>query len=352
MATLISKALRTSLNQVRYVEPVRPGVATPQVAAVYEQVERDFGMLAPPIALHSPAPSTLAASWILLRETLLAKGLVDRAAKEVVAATVSRDNGCPYCVAVHGATLDGLVRRSNELDSITDPAMRAIASWTHASATADSAEDHEVPFPADHAPELIGVAITFQYLNRMVNVFLGDSPLPPSLPQGMRGPAMKFLGGFMRTSASKNHEPGASVDLLPAAELPADVAWAIGNPVIADGVARAAVALDGINVPPAVRDLLSTQLAEWCGQPMGIGRRWLVDAVAPLSPVDRPAGRLALLTALASYQVDHDVVHAFRATQPYDEDEALIELTSWASLAAARRIGSWMWARIADSSQS
>ncbi|HYS38525.1 MAG TPA: carboxymuconolactone decarboxylase family protein, partial [Pseudonocardiaceae bacterium] len=140
--------------------------------------------------------------------------------------------------------------------------------------------------------------------------------------------------------------------LLPAAELPADLAWATGNPIIADGVARAAAAIDGVSVPPAVRDLLSTQLAEWCGQPMGIGRRWLVDAVAPLSPADRPAGRLALLTALASYQVDHDVVNAFRATQPYDEDEALVELTSWASLAAARRIGSWTWSQVVDSSQS
>jgi AhpD family alkylhydroperoxidase len=350
MATLISKALRTSLNQVRYIEPVRHGAATARVAAVYEQVERDFGMLAPPIALHSPAPGPLAASWILLRETLLANGLVDRATKEVVAATVSRDNGCPYCVAVHGATLDGLVRRRNELDSLIDPAMRAIGSWTHASATADSAEDHEVPFPADHAPELIGVAITFQYLNRMVNVFLGDSPLPPALPPGMRGPAMKFLGGFMRSSAGRDHEPGASVDLLPAAELPVDLAWATGNPIIADGVARAAVAVDGVSVPPAVRDLVSTELAQWYGQPMGIGRRWLVDAVAPLSPADRPAGRLALLTALASYQIDHEIVSEFRATRP--SDAALVELTSWASLAAARRIGSWTWAQVADSSQS
>jgi hypothetical protein len=46
------------------------------------------------------------------------------------------------------------------------------------------------------------------------------------------------------------------------------------------------------------------------------------------------------------------VVNGFRATQQFDEDMALVELTSWASLAAARRVGSWMWAQVADSSQS
>jgi hypothetical protein len=55
---------------------------------------------------------------------------------------------------------------------------------------------------------------------------------------------------------------------------------------------------------------------------------------------DRPAGRLALLTALASYQVDRSVVRQFRAGWP--DDSTLVELTAWASLAAARRVGSWI----------
>ena len=45
----------------------------------------------------------------MLRETLLAAGLVPRAAKEAVAVAVSLGNACPYCVQVHGGTLHGLV---------------------------------------------------------------------------------------------------------------------------------------------------------------------------------------------------------------------------------------------------
>ena len=50
--------------------------------------------------------------------------------------------------------------------------------------------------------------------------------------------------------------------------------------------------------------------------------------------------RLALLTALASYQVDRSVIDKFRLDWP--DDATLVELTSWASLAAARRVGGWI----------
>jgi hypothetical protein len=73
-------------------------------------------------------------------------------------------------------------------------------------------------------------------------------------------------------------------------------------------------------------------------QPPGISNRaWLDDAVTGLPNADRAAGRLALLTALASYQVTSSVVDAFRSRHP--GDTTLIELTSWASMASARQVG-------------
>ncbi|NUP00231.1 MAG: carboxymuconolactone decarboxylase family protein, partial [Nonomuraea sp.] len=63
------------------------------------------------------------------------------------------------------------------------------------------------------------------------------------------------------------------------------------------------------------------------------------DGVAALPPAERPAARLALLTALASHQVDRRAVEEFAATAP--GDAALVEVTAWASLSAARRVGAW-----------
>src|SRR5436190_17347640 len=98
---------RGAMAQIRYVAPVRPGAAQDPVATVYAQVEQDFGMLAPPVGLHSPAPGALAACWAMLRETLIA-GPGERAAREAVAAGVSLGNTCPYCVQVHATLLYGL----------------------------------------------------------------------------------------------------------------------------------------------------------------------------------------------------------------------------------------------------
>jgi hypothetical protein len=125
--------------------------------------------------------------------------------------------------------------------------------------------------------------------------------------------------------------------------------WVDGNPAIADAFGRAAAVIDSAgarSVPDPVRELLRADLARWDGRPAGASRAWVERAVAGLAAADRPAGRLALLTAKAAYQVDQPVVDAFRVGRP--DDAALIELTSWASLAAARRAGSWMHAAATD----
>lgn len=80
------------LTQVRYVTPARPQAAGAVTSQVYGQVERDFGVLAPPVALHSPAPGVMAGVWIMLRESLIVRDQVERGAKEAVATAVSAAN--------------------------------------------------------------------------------------------------------------------------------------------------------------------------------------------------------------------------------------------------------------------
>ncbi|MEU0520134.1 carboxymuconolactone decarboxylase family protein [Streptosporangium sp. NPDC006007] len=336
--TLVRAALRRSLGQIRHVSPVRPDAARGPVAEVYARCEREFGMLAPPVALHSPAPALLAACWMMLRETLLAGGAAGRPAREAVAAGVSLGNACPYCAGVHGATLRGLIGGREAAGRLAP-----ITAWARTGGTREEAAGRGRPFPAGRTAEFVGVAVTFHYLNRMVNVFLDDTPLPPRVPAAARGGLMRALGWFMRPAAREGRAPGASLDLLPAAPLPADLSWAAGAPGVAGAFARTAQAVEAAgrhSVPEAVRDLVATRLAAWDGRPAGLGRAWAEDAVSGLPAADRPAGRLALLTALTSYQVGPSAVRAFRAAG--SDDAALIELTSWAAFAAARRLGGRM----------
>ncbi|MEV7008612.1 carboxymuconolactone decarboxylase family protein [Streptosporangium sp. NPDC051022] len=337
--TFTQRALRRSLDRIHHVSPVRPAAARGLVAEVYTRAEREFGMLAPPVALHSPAPEILAACWMMLRETLVVEGRAGRVAKEAVATGVSLGNACPYCVGVHGATLHGLLGGRD----VTGGAAGPITEWARAGGVRREAAGHGTPFPAGQAAEFVGVAVTFHYLNRMVNVFLDDTPLPPRVPAPARGGLMRVLGRFMRQAARGDREPGTSLGLLPAAPLPGDLSWAADAPNIAGAFARTARAVEeaGLrSVPEPVRDLVVTTLAGWDGEPVALGRSWADDAVSGLPVAQRPAGRLALLTALASYQVGRSVVDDFRADRP--DDAGLIELTAWASLAAARRVGGWM----------
>jgi alkylhydroperoxidase family enzyme len=348
--SLLQTALRRSLDHIKHVAPARMAGAEDTVTRVYRQAERDFGMLAPPVALHSPAPGPLAGAWMMLRESLLADGQVSRGAKEVVAAAVSLGNACPYCVAVHSATLSGLLGApiaaavsSGDIDSIADPDVRALAQWACRSGRRPHGRSENAPFSTRQAPEIIAVAITFHYLNRMVDIFLNDSPLPPAIPAMARGSVLRVLGRFMSATARHPHRPGASLELLPAAPLPADLGWAAGSPHLAEAFARASTAIEAAgrqHVPASVQAALRSRLAGWDGRGLGVSRSWVQEEVLALPAGHQSSGRLVLLAALAPFQVDQSVIDAFRREQP--GDEALIASTSWASMAAARQVGSWL----------
>nr|AFV52132.1 hypothetical protein [Streptoalloteichus sp. ATCC 53650] len=315
------------LRGVRHVTPVRPGAARGVVREVYRQVGRDFGMIAPPVALHSPAPAALAACWALLRETLIV-GSADRAAKENAAAAVSAANSCPYCVEVHEAAALALGEGPDE----------RLAAW---------ARGGPAPFPAAWAAEFTGVAVAFHYLNRVANVFLDDSPLPPRMSDRARGWGLRVLGRVVRRTARRPRDVGTAGALLPAAPLPVDLAWAASAPHVADALARVAAAVERggeRSVPQGVREHVAARLSIWAGEPPpGPSRAWVEDEVADLPDADRPATRLALVTALASYQVDDAVVTAFRRHRP--DDRSLVELVAWAGFTAARRSGALLAAR-------
>ncbi len=349
---IMANGLRRSLAQIKYVSPVLPGSADGIVASVYSQTEQDFGFVAPPVALHSPNPAALTAAWAMLRETLIVTGQVDRAEKEVVAASVSATNSCPYCVAIHTASaqelVPGLDAAAVASGNLASPLLKEIAGWASSTGRPGSVQS---PPPGNFA-ELAGVAITFQYLNRMVTIFLPESPLPPMTPKAIGGWVMGMLASAM-TSAKP--VPGTSLDLLSGAnpaelppELPAEFSWAAGDSRIAATLAGAVAAIEegaAQAVTQPVRELVTARLAGWDGEPQGPSRGWADEAVAGLDAADKAAGRLAMLTAFAPYQVGKADINGFKSATD-GGDTAVIGLTSWASMAAARTAGAWLKASL------
>ena len=108
--------------------------------------------------------------------------------------------------------------------------------------------------------ELIGTGVAFHYINRMVNVFLEESPFT-LLPKWLR-----WTKGLMPRVAGKaiakrvlgvSVTPGESLDLLPDAELPPEFSWAESNPAVAGAWARLSAVTE-----QAGADVLSDEVRE------------------------------------------------------------------------------------------
>ncbi|MCH7689258.1 MAG: carboxymuconolactone decarboxylase family protein [Planctomycetes bacterium] len=336
---------------IHYIKPVHYRDAQGLVATVYDQLLREF-QLVPPITIHAAVPELLAGVWSMTRESMVA-GDVSRAEREAIPAAVSHINQCPFCVDVHSTMLHGGSEHgvaaailSGNVDQLPDSRIGNIARWALATRSPGAEILRTPPFSPEEAPELIGTAVAFHYINRMVNVFLDESPFA-LLPIGLR-----WTKGFIPRVAGKviakrilgvSVTPGESLDLLPDAELPPEFSWAESNPAVAGAFARLSAVIEqaGADVlSDEVRDLVRQHVESWNGDDPGMSRRWVEDAVAGLREPDQAAARLTLLTALASYQVDEKVIHEFR--QHYPSDAQLIAATAWASFTAARKVSSWL----------
>lgn len=310
---ILRAAVRRSLRDVRHVRPVTSRAARGTIATLYRRLEREFGVLAPPVALLAPAPECAAATWTLLRESLLVPGRTQRSTREAMATAVSRDNSCPYCVEVHGATLDSLDSTGEGPSTSGDLTERA---------------------------ELGAVALTFQHINRLVNVFLPESPLPGFAPMAVHGTLRRATGTVIAAGDGRARS-GPPLDLLPeaarGAPLPEDLGWAAEAPRIRSALAAATLTIDAAGegvLPLTVRNMLHRHLEEHGVGPAGISRAWVEEVVRDLPRDDRPLGRLVLLTARASYQVDEGTIAGCRELGV--DDPALVRIVSWAAMTAAR----------------
>ncbi len=335
-------------RRVRYVRPVPRDKAEGLVARVYDQMEADYALV-PPVTLHSCVPELMAAVWAIVRESLVA-GPVSRARREAVAAAVSGANRCPFCVDAHAIMLTGAKQgsvaralRAGRDGRVGDAATDALVRWARATHSPDPEFLRPPPFSAEEAPAYVGTALVFHYINRIVNVFLKDSPfaLPPGF-HWLKGTMVRVGGAlFGGRIVSRPVEPSTSVGLSEIAK------GGVGGPDDNGPIARAfALFIAAIDksaaaiVPPRVDDLVQKCVEEWRGEDPGMDGRWLEDALRGLDGAERASARLSLLTALASYRVDEGTVGDFRRQFPGDEH--LVVTVARASFLAARRTASWI----------
>jgi AhpD family alkylhydroperoxidase len=333
---------------IRHVHPVKPSSAQGLVAEVYAQVKRDFGRIAEPFMLHSPLPNLLAACWMACRETELV-GAVPRTLKEAVAASVSNVNHCSYCVDAHTVMLEAAGNRkaaqairNNQCDEISDANLKLIVQWAHATSSPKSPALLSPPFTRQEAPEIIGTAVYYHYMNRMATVLLGDSPLP-SNNWLLKGAMERAASRMFQEAIKAPKKQGASLQFLPKAPLPSDLQWAKPSPEISWAFSAFAKAVEEVgdqSLPLEVRVFVQEQLNEWTGKCSELSLAWCEEEIGKLDADNQAAARLALFTALAPSKVDDRVISEFQ--QRFPSENQLLGALAWASFAAARKTGTWL----------
>jgi AhpD family alkylhydroperoxidase len=334
-----------SIQPMRYVSAVPAHRATGLTRQVYTMIRQDFfrnGSL----TSRSRVPELMAAIWVGGRESMLVADSVDRTTKDAISAVLSQVNDCPYCEdmlisLVHAGgdhEAAGDILAQNGFDS-SDATLRRRLQWVEAMATARFDEIRSTPFTPEQLPEVIGTLMGMSDINRFSHVVMNGSPV--AAPFGLtsiKAWALRLFGKELEVTRRVPLVPGRSLDLLPPAELPADMQWARPNPRVADAVSRwtAAVERDGRKViSPRVREAVTESLRHWEGEKMPLGQRWIDEAVRGLETQDAAIARLAVVLAKASYRVTDKMVEDVIGESR--DEERFIRILAWSSFTAARR---------------
>ncbi|SIR91772.1 carboxymuconolactone decarboxylase family protein [Micromonospora avicenniae] len=317
----------------RFFTPVPAKTATDLTAEVYGQLREEFIGPAPTFQALSAVPELLAATWALMRETLLA-GDTSRVDRELVAAVVSRANRCRFCVDAHVMLLHAL--GEHELAEVVarggpppDPRHAALAAWAEASRTPEAAD-----WASPYRPEVTGTALAFHFINRIVSALLDPDLLPGGL---QRSPMVRSVGGrlYART-AREPKEPGRSLPLLGATSTPPP-AWAGNTPV---GLAYASlrdVARRGGDLLGDVGRQTVTATVRWeDGRHPARPAEWVADLIRDLPGTDRVGTRLALLAAFAPGAIRDGDVALWRLSHPDDAD--LVRLVAYGAITATDHV--------------
>lgn len=334
---------------MRFIEPVKQDEATGLLAQTYDAVERHMGSPAVarngPFLAHSPDSELLAAMWGIAYETVLVDGKVPRADKHAIAAIVSEINECPFCVQTHafysgleGERSDIEPLMTGRMERITDAGRRRLAEWAAATRDPTSETVRKPPFTPEEAPEAIGTAVTFHYVDRVVTFFQGNDGVD------VGDTPFSVVESLTQTAIQRAREPGRSLLRVTDAQLPEDLRWAASSPHIASafaGFVETVEAAGEAALDEPERTCVAVAIEAWDGSDPPLGRKWIDEALIGLDPGSSQArARLALMAALAPHRVDEATVEAFKRERPHDRE--LLGAVAWSASRAARRIGSWL----------
>jgi hypothetical protein len=301
----------------------------------------DFGMIPPPVSINKVDKELYAASWACLRETLVV-GKVPRYFKEAVAAGASVANECPYCVGAHQMMFNIYKPGKRKLGSNQDEIFNAwdpekLKEWA-SSCFLNEKERPIKPFPKQYQAEIIGTAVYFHYLTRMVTIHLGDSLIPKML-EWMVPIMMPFMRLFMGLNNKRKKKVGASQIAHVSSEGGPDwadeehirIAFAQFSQLTEDKIIKV--------IDQSMIDCINSFLSDWHGVLPSIGAGWVDPHIEKWGGTDiqkKQQLKVMLQTIASPYMiVDEDK----KRLKEFMGHKNLVLMITWASLKAALKTG-------------
>jgi AhpD family alkylhydroperoxidase len=297
-------------------------------------------MIPPPIAVHKTNKDIYASSWACLRETLVL-GEVPRYLKEAVAAGASEANKCPYCIGAHSMMLD-VYKPGKSLEASQETSFHGmngaeLQNWARACFLPADRRPKQ-PFPKTFQSEIVGTAVFFHYLTRIVTIYLGDSLIPKKLnwlvPLMM--PLMRIVMGL---NDRRSKTPGASqLKNIPRTGGPewADkdnvrLAFAQFQNVLGDNIRKV--------IDIAVIDFINSFLSSWESGTESLSKNWVnphIDVWSEQETLRKQQARFIILTIGSPYMIVEEDKDVLIKKMGYSN---LFTMTAWASLKAALKTG-------------
>jgi AhpD family alkylhydroperoxidase len=320
----------------RLFTPPPAKLATGLAADVYAQLSSDFMGPAPTFTALSPTPELLAATWALMRESLLA-GQAPRVDKELVAAAVSRANRCQFCVDAH-VILIHAVGEHDLAETIAagktpgEPHLAGLRDWAVASRTPRQAKR---PGPSGHVEEYLGTLLAFHFINRGVSALLGENLLPGNL---QRSPLVRNIGGRAYARSTRRLlEPGKSLPLLAGIPIGSPPAWAGSSPIgVAYAALRSVAGRGAALLGDEARALVVQTVDALDGAHPKRPTDWAWSLVRDLPTEDRLGARIALLAAFSPAAISLGDAALWKQTRPADAD--LIHLVAFGAMTAVDHV--------------
>ncbi|RLD57552.1 MAG: hypothetical protein DRJ05_09550 [Bacteroidetes bacterium] len=330
--------------QINHIKHIQKKKAHGKLKQLYKHIELNFGKLAEPFVLHSLNVELTASVWATLCETVLVEGKVKRSLKEAIATSISETNKCNYCVDAHSIMVFGtekdllntITRISN---GKTKPITREdkIILWALKNLDFENPIIQKPPFNKEEAPEIIGTAVLFHYLNRMVTLFAGDSPLPSVK---MKSVLINIVSRFVFAKAIKKKKTaGESLMFIDESNSRKGFDWAISNPNINEAFQyfkyQTENRIEQV-LSPELISLLKQQSTNLHLLKPGFGNEKIKNFLKTVKPSEKQIAEFCFLIMFEPYKVHEK---HFLALKLKFNDGQILQVASFASCLIAESIG-------------